>query len=176
MQIKLKDLNKEAYTAAAVSLDEQYRDGNPSAGETIESLARWGVPSSLKGSLGLLARELVSHVDQREEYRVRCRALGLGAFALLMLGERAEGSLGFLYGRGGFGLDYRLGSADVADMTLDIAETTDISLGQMGEPARDWIKARSKEVGLPPKEEFWFTVGASRALDHMRFSQVMSNH
>lgn len=176
MQVRLKELDKEAYATAATSLDEQYKTGNPSASETIESLAGWGVPSSLKGSLGLLARELVSHIDQREEYRMRCRALGLGAFALLMLSERAEGSLSFLYGRGAYGLDYRLGSASAADMTLDIAETTAISLGQMGEQAHDWIKARSKEVGLPQKEEFWFTVGASRALDHMRFAQVMSRY
>ena len=173
MQIRLKELNKEAYAAAAASLDEQYKDGDPSVGQAIESLARWGVPSSLKGSLGLLARELVSHVDQREEYRMRCRALGLGAYASLMLSERARGSLSFLYGRGGAALDYRLGG-DVADKTLDIVDTVEISLGQMGEPAHEWIKARSKEVGLPQKEEFWFTVGASRALDHMRFAAAIN--
>jgi len=169
MRIVLKDLNKEAYTAAASALDEQYCHNNPSVGEVIESLANWGVPSYLKGSLGLLARELVSHTDQTAKYRMRCRALGLGAFASLMLSEKARGSLGFLYGHNIVGgLNYHESKGNVHDQTLDIAEITQLSLEQMGEPGHDWIKTRSKEVRLPQEEEFWFTVGAARALDHMR--------
>jgi hypothetical protein len=174
MQLRLRDLDKDAYTAATVSLDEQYSSGDPSLGQVIESTANWGVPSHLKASLGLLARNLVSHREQPVEYKQRCRALGLGAWAGLMLSERAEGSLSFLYGGFGGGLNYDM-SSNLADQILDIAETTEISLGQMGDPARDWVKARAKDVGLPEREEFWFTVGASRGLDYMRLIREFSN-
>lgn len=172
MNIRLKALDQEAYAAAAVGLDEQYKGGDPSVGEVIESLANWGVPSSLKGSLGMLARESVSRTEQPVEYRARCRALGLGAFAAIMLSEKAQGSLSFLYGRQSGGLLYDKAESR-ADTTLEAAEAADIVLGQMGEPAHNWIKARSSEVGLPQKEEFWFMVGASRGLDHVRFMAAL---
>lgn len=151
----------------AVEILEQQQADVGGVYDTIETGANRRIPRYFKGRLAMLARELIDHETERDRYLERCRSLAYGAHAAIMLSDEAYDSLGFLDQPFAINIHYHYDDEEGANLQLSIAESAQEKLSKLGEVGEAWIKARAEEASIPESEQFWYTVGASYAVDYI---------